>query len=286
MKPFKPLFYALIAISLFATSCTRVTPTEAGFRVSNSGDYRGVDSLPLLTGWQFYFPSQSFIVTIPTTMQHVVWSEGEEENTNPNEHIPVSCMGGSGFKVDVGLNYRVKPNSASKIYLKYKMDDMDQITNTYIRNIVRGTMTEVSGYMPVDSMLNNLPLYEKVVRERLTILLEKEGFIVDGFNIINKPRPDDPALAAAINRKITAIQDVQTEILNKQKSIAKSQQKIQTALGDSADRVIRSNAEAQAIKNLQHELTPEYIDYVRIQKWNGQVSQYQLGGGTTLLNIK
>ena len=40
---------ALIALVVTLGSCTRINPTEVGFKIDNSGDYRGIDSLPLLT---------------------------------------------------------------------------------------------------------------------------------------------------------------------------------------------------------------------------------------------
>jgi regulator of protease activity HflC (stomatin/prohibitin superfamily) len=262
MKKFN-LFILGLCMIVLATSCTRINPTEAGFRVSNSGDYRGVDSLPLLTGWQFTMPTQNYIVTIPTTMQHVVWSEGEQEGSDPNEHITINCMGGSGFKVDIGLNYRVMPSKASKIYLKYKMDNIETITNTFLRNIVRGSMQDISGYMTVDSMLNNLPGYETSVRKDLSGRFEKEGFILDGFNIISKPRPDDPALAKAINDKIIAKQNAETSKQQLEGSIAEANKKVATARGDSAESVIRAAGKAKAIQLEQSQITPLYVDYIK-----------------------
>lgn len=282
--------FALLMLSIVIltnSSCTRITPTEAGFRINNSGDYRGIDSLPLLTGWQWYMPGQTQIVTIPTTMQHVVWSEGHEEGTESNEHITINCMGGSGFKVDVGLNYRVKPNSASKIYLKYKMDDLSQITQTFLRNILRGGMQDISGYITVDSMLNNLPLYEQSVRTQLTKKFDVEGFILDGFNILSLPRPVDPALAKAINNKIIAKQNAETSKQQLEQFIAEANKRIATARGDSATSVIRALGQAEAIKLLQQQLTPEYIEYIRATRWNGVYPSTILGNSSgVLLNIK
>jgi len=289
MKKFN-LFIALCAIMALGTSCTQILPTEAGFRVSNSGDYRGVDSLPLLTGWQAFLPTQSYIVTIPTVMQHVVWSEGEQEGSQSNEHITINCMGGSGFKVDIGLNYRVMPNKASKIYLKYKMDNLETITNTFLRNIVRGSMQDISGYMTVDSMLNNLPAYEGAVRKDLSSRFEKEGFILDGFNIISKPRPDDPALGKAINDKIIAKQNAETSKQQLEGSIAEANKKVAAARGDSAEIVIRAAGKAKAIQLEQNQITPLYVDYI---KWlnaspsTPRVPQTMLGSGAgTLINLK
>ncbi len=181
MKQFK---YLVLGITmLFMSSCmTLITPQEEGFKVSNSGDYRGVDSLPLLTGYNAYMPGFTYLVSMPTTMQHVVWTESKTEGSDENQEIVINCMGGSGFKVDAGLNFRIEPGKAFKIYKKYKTDDLDKIADTYLRNIVRGTMQDISGYMTVDSMLNTLPAYENNVRAVLTTRFSKEGFILDNFN--------------------------------------------------------------------------------------------------------
>lgn len=283
--------FLIVAVTAIVTGCTRVTPQEAGFKIENAGDYRGIDSLPLLTGWNSYMPGFSHIVTIPTTMLHVVWSEGGEkvdgQPTGEGQHIVINCLGGSGFKVDVGVNYRVNPYQASKIYLKYKTDDLNVITQTFLRNIVRGSMQDVSGYLTVDSILNGLPKFEMNVRNILTERFAKEGFMLDNFNIISMPRPVDPALATSINAKIKAKQDAETAIQQLSISIAEANKKIATARGDSAEKVINASGEAEAIRVKQREITPQYIEFVKASRWNGALPTTSLGSNSnTLFNLK
>src|ERR1700753_411162 len=101
----------LLSSIMFLSNCTRISPTETGFKIDNSGSYRGVDSLPLLTGWQFYMPGFSSIVTITNTMQHEVWSDSKE-GQDGQQAVTIACQGGAGFRVDVGLNYHVDPTKA------------------------------------------------------------------------------------------------------------------------------------------------------------------------------
>lgn len=277
----------IIAIVLFA-GCHRVSPTEVGFKISNSGDYRGVDSLPVITGYNFVFPGISYIVTLPTTQQHVVWSEGGGEGAEAGQQITISCLGGAGFKMDVGFNYRVDPNKASKIYLKYRTDDLDKITSTYLRNVVRGTMQDLSGTMTVDSILNNLPYYEHTVAQNLTERLGKEGFIVDNFNITKQPTPSDSNLAASINAKIKAKQDAETSKMQLQQSIAEANKRVAEARGDSASKVINALADAEVIKVKTNSLSasPQYIELIKAEKWDGKLPTYMGSNGSTLFNIK
>jgi regulator of protease activity HflC (stomatin/prohibitin superfamily) len=279
----------LVLVALVATlgSCTRINPTEVGFKIDNSGDYRGIDSLPLLTGFQFYTPGFTYVVTIPTTQQHVIWSEDENEGSRPNEHITVACLGGAGFKIDVGLNYRVNPVKASKIYLKYKTDDLESISQTYLRNVVRGSMQDVSGYITVDSILNNMPGFESAVRKNVTERFEKDGFIVDNFSILKQPTPTDANLAQSINAKIKAKQDAETSKMQLQSSIAEANKQIAKARGDSATKVINAMGEAEAVKKIQQVLTPTYVEYIKATRWNGVQPTTIVGSGAgTILSLK
>jgi len=275
----------LVLIVLFI-GCTRVTPTEVGFKISNSGDYRGVDSLPVITGYNFVMPGLQYIVTMPTTQQHVVWSQEQGEGAAPNQQIIVSCLGGAGFNMDVGFNYRINPNLASKIYLKYKTADLQRITDTYLRNVVRGAMQDLSGTMTVDSILNSLPYYEHTVAENLTKRLAPEGFTVDNFNITKQPIATDPNLVAAINAKIKAKQDAETSKMQLQQSIAEANKLIAAARGDSASKVINALADAEVIRVKQQALTssPQYIDLVKAEKWDGHLSQVS-GSSVPIINL-
>jgi regulator of protease activity HflC (stomatin/prohibitin superfamily) len=61
---------------------------------------------------------------------------------------------------------------------------------------------------------------------------------------------------------------------------------VAAARGDSAEAVIRAAGQAEAINKLQAQLTPEYNEYMRIQKWNGAYPSTMLGGSSgVLLNL-
>lgn len=267
----------LAVISMTFSNCTRISPTETGFKIDNSGSYRGIDSLPLLAGWQFYMPGFSHIVTITNVMQHEVWSD-VGEGQEGLQAVTIACQGGAGFRVDVGLNYHVDPLKAAHIYLKWKDDDLANITNKYIKNVVRGCMQDVSGMLTVDSILTNLPAFEHTAAASIIKKLGADGFIVDGFNILAQPRPTDANLATAINNKVKAKQDAETAVMQLQSSIAEANKKIAAAKGDSASKVIEAAGEATAIKLKQSVITPEYVEFTKWSKWNGEMPSVMAGG--------
>lgn len=278
---------AIIAGSILQ-SCKLVDPKEVGFKISKSGDYRGIDTLPSVTGYVGYVPFLTTMVTIPTTIQHIVWAEAKSDESGGNQEISISCQGGSGFKVDVGINFRANPVKASRIYLKYKTDDLLTIAGTFLRNNVRGSMQDVSGYMSVDSLLNNLPGFEAAARHKIDSIFSREGFILDNFNVLNRPRPIDPKLEEAINAKIQAKQNAERTKMEEQSSIAQANKDIAKARGDSASAVITASGEARAIQLKQAALSssPQYVEMIKAQRWDGKTPTTVLGGGTgTFINL-
>ena len=289
MRKFISFAMAAITLLLFASCVSNVTPREAGFKISNSGDYRGIDSLPTVTGWNFYMPFFTSIVTLPTTQEHVIWSEGADEGSAPNQEVTIACKGGAGFKVDVMLNFRIKADKASRVYLRYKTDNLETITANTLRAIVRTSMNDISGNITVDSILNNQPGYEAACKQLISERFDKLDFIVDAFGIIHKPTPTDPQLAASINNKIKAKQDAETSVMELQKSVAEANKEIAKAKGDSAVKVINAMGEAEAVKKIQQVLSPTYVEYI---KWvNADKSVPRMpsiitGNAGTLLQIK
>jgi regulator of protease activity HflC (stomatin/prohibitin superfamily) len=285
------LIIALAIVGLviigFANSCTRINPGEAGFKISNSGDYRGVDSIPLEIGWVFYMPGFSQVIKFPTSMQHVVWTSSSTEGSVNNDELSIGCKGGAGFFLDVGMNYAVVPQRVAHIYLKFKTNDLAMLSNTYVRNTTRKVLNDLAGTYTVDSLLTNRPQYEKTAEKILGDILIKDGIVINQLSILTTPRPSDATLAAAINAKITAKQNAETSQMQLQTSVAEANKKIAEARGDSASIVIRAHGQAAANEKIQQSLTPLLIQKMWIEKWSGDLPTYMMGGSspTMMMNL-
>jgi regulator of protease activity HflC (stomatin/prohibitin superfamily) len=281
------LVIGLVAVAAlligFANSCTRINPGEAGFKISNSGDYRGVDSIPLEVGWVFYMPGFSQVIKFPTSMQHVVWTSSSTEGSPNNDELSIGCKGGAGFFLDVGMNYAVVPQRVAHIYLKFKTNDLGMLSNTYIRNTTRKVLNDLAGTYTVDSLLTNRPQYEKTAEKLLGELLIKDGILINQLSILTTPRPSDATLAAAINAKITAKQNAETSQMQLQTSIAEANKKVAEAKGDSASIVIRAHGQAAANEKIQQSLTPLLIQKMWVEKWNGELPTYMMGNSPTMM---
>ncbi len=274
--------FVLLLITLLST-CTKVGPKEAGFRVNNAGDYRGVNNIPLCTGYQFYIPWVQHIEKVSTTMEHIVWSNDKNEGEPTDQAITISCLGGAGFNVNIGLNIHVIATEAPRMWIKWKEVDVPDIMSKFLRNVIRGDMQRISGTMTVDSVLNNYAGLEDACRKIVSDSLRAYGFYVDGFNFLGRPTASDKGLEEAIHRTIIAKRDADTRVMEQQSTTAEANKKIIAARGDSASAVIEAAGQAEAIRLKQREITPTYVEYI---KWlnasnnNPRVPSTVLGSGT------
>jgi len=279
--------FLIVALSLLTlASCTRINPGTTGIKVSYSGDYRGVDSLPQEVGYVWYTPGFSTVIEFPTNMQHVVYSESGAEGHDTNQAIIVGLKGGSSFKMDVAINYTIKPSKAAHIYLKWKITDLEDLNNGYLYTTTRKVLNDIAGSWSMDSILNYRPLYEKTATEILTAKLYGDGIIVDptnGLTLLKTPIATDKNLEQAILGKITARQEAERKQMELQSSVADANKKMAEARGDSARTVINANAIAEANKKMEQSLTPGILQKMWIEKWKGEVPTYQMGGNTGMM---
>lgn len=84
------------------------------------------------------------------------------------------------------------------------------------------------------------------------------------------------------NQKIKAKQDAERVKMELQSSIANAEKDIAKARGDSASNVIRAAGEAEAVRRIQSVLSPEYVDYIKANRWNG-VQPTVVGGGSGMI---
>ena len=144
-------------------------------------------------------------------------------------------------------------------------------------------MQEVSSRYTPDSLFNNLADFENKVRSTLGDTMKEQGFILETFTLTHAPIPTDPHLIDAMSTKNTekqlADQAIYTRIKNENLALAKAAE----ARGDSAVEIINATGKALAIQKQQAVLTPEYVEYIKWNKWDGKLPTTTLGSNTPLI---
>lgn len=261
----------LCLILLFSfIGCERIDAGHVGIKVNNAGGERGVSKTEYVTGWVFYNRFNSRVYEFPTFQQHKEY-----------DPFTVPSKGGTIFTVHPSFNYNVSAGEVGNMFQTFRLS-LSNLENGYLQNAVRVTIREVTNTFTVDSILNNLSIYDGAIVTSLNTKLHPY-FSVSTFTSGLVP---DEKLSATIVAKAQALQEAM-QLENEQKKIkVKAENDIIEAKRDSTVLVVGAQAEANSIRVKQAAITPEYVEYQKILKWNGALPTVQSGNGGLMLQLK
>ena len=253
-------------------SVNRIDAGNVGLKIDKVGNSKGIPVAIPVKGWVFYNSWVSDIVEYSIRQQHVQY-----------EGFDVTTKGGFNIKVSPSFNFSLKPERAADVYINLlKGGSFSSLEDNWIKTATTIAFNNATNKYTIDSIFNNREHYQQdIIKE-----LNKEMSAYFTVSQINPGVIPPPELANVIKQKTETIQKAQQAELDRITAENEALTKIATARGDSAQAVIQAAGRAEAIRREQQTLTPLYIDYIKVQKWNGSVPTTVLGSnGNVLLNL-
>ena len=285
------LFTAAFVIGASYIGCaatTRVDAGHVGIRVKLAGSDRGVQEMPVVTGWVFYNPLTEQIVLFPTSVQNVVWTQSAHEGRPFDESITFSSSEGVNVNSDIGLSFHIEPGLAPKLYARFRLNDLDRLSDGYMRNTVREAFNDTASKLPVQEIYGaGKSAMLAAVTQKCRDVFGKDGIVIDQLTVNGALRLPQNVMDA-INRAMEATQKA-LESKNRVAQVeAEAQQAItqahgaaeaarEKAQGEADALLIRSRAEAQANEIIRLSTTPAVLQYRALEHWDGRLPEYNAG---------
>ena len=253
----KNLLLGMMVVFSF-TSCTVVDSGEIGIKFhkwsSSKEDYGGVEGT--CKGWVFYNPITTSVFTYPTYIQR--------KNYEP---FNVNAKDASTFQMDPTIAYRIEPEKATQIFVKYRKG-IEDLESGYIRTCIYEAYRTCANKYTSDSLMSSRANFESDVRRRLENSLQAEGFIVEEFTSQITP-PE--SLAQMINEKNAAVQSALKAANKVKEAEANAKIAIAEAQGSADAMKIKADAAAYYNRTIAASLSPLIIQEDWIEKWDGTV---------------
>jgi regulator of protease activity HflC (stomatin/prohibitin superfamily) len=263
------LIIAIIVGLVHPIAITRIDAGNVGLKIDKVGNNKGIPVAVPVKGWVFYNDWTSEIVEYSIRQNHVAY-----------KNFSVTTKGGFPIQVAPSFNYALKPEKAADVYINLlKGGSFSSLEETWLQTATNIAMTNASNGYTIDSIFNNKQHYQQDVINELNKELSAY-FLVSQINPGVVPPPE---LAEVIKNKTETIQKAQQAELDKLTAQAEAETKIARARGDSAQAVIEAAGRAQAVKLEQQQLTPLYIEFLKVKTWKGEVPTTVAGGGTGFL---
>lgn len=253
----------------------------------------GVDGEVLTQGWHLVSPTKK--VTTYSIGLEQSYLTAEDKGDSPNdESFSIPTSDGKTVRVNLEFSYRFDEERVAETFVMFKGKSGESIKDTFIKPKVIAWTQEVSANYPVTDIFGDQRT--AINAELDTYLREKfdqYGIIIDTVNFTDISV--DSETAAAIQKKVTAQQELELATIeaqtakvqaNKEKEVAQiaAEKAIIEAEADAEVIRIAAEAEAEANRAIAASLTPELIEKIKYEQWNGVLPT--VSGSSAIVSIE
>lgn len=249
----------------------------------------GVDGEVLTQGWHLVSPTKK-VTTYSIGIEQSYLTADNKGDSKEDESFSIPTSDGKTVRVNLEFSYRFDEARVAQTFVTFKGKSGESIKDTFIKPKVIAWTQEVSANYPVTDIFGDKRT--AINAELDTYLREKfatYGIIIDTVNFTDISV--DTETAAAIQKKVTAQQEL--ELANIEAQTAKiqaekdrevaeiaAQQAVIEAQAKADALEIAAQAEAEANTKIAVSLTPELIEKIKYEQWNGVMPQVTTSGGT------
>lgn len=251
----------------------------------------GVDGEVLTQGWHVVSPTKK-VTTYSIGIEQSYLTAEEKGDSPKDESFSIPTSDGKTVKVNLEFSYRFDEERVAQTFTQFKGKSGEAIKDSFIKPKVIAWTQEVSANYPVTDIFGDKRT--EINAELDTYLRQKfdqYGIIIDTVNFTDISV--DEETAAAIQKKVTAQQELELANIEaqtakiqaeKDKQVAEiaAEQDKQVAEIEAEKAVIEANAKAEALliaakaeaeanQRIAGSLTPELIEKMKYEQWNGQL---------------
>jgi len=259
---------ALIIIA--AISAASVQIVESG----NRGvllHWSAVDTTvpPLQEGLHFVIPFQDKVVNMEVrTLKFVKATSGASRDLQT-------------VSTEVTVNYRAAPNSVNVLYQEVGLDYEGRIIQPAVEEVVK----QITAKYNAEELITKRPLVKADIETEITARLNPYNILTDAISITDFQF--SPLFSQAIESKVEAEQKALKAENDLRRIEVEARQQEQQAKGIAAANVAEAAGEAEAIKIINEALAqnPNYLEWLKVQAWDGKLPLVVGEGGTPFIQI-
>jgi regulator of protease activity HflC (stomatin/prohibitin superfamily) len=179
------------------------------------------------------------------------------------------------------LNYRLDPAKAHIVFQQVGSDWGSKLVGQVVLEEMK---REVGQHEAVD-LISQRDAAARKIETNVSSLLLKRNIVVTGFQLTNIDYTQE--FEHAVEAKVIAQQKAIEEQNRTVQIREQAAQKVETAKGNAESTLLIAKADAESISVRARALeqNAKLVQWEAVQKWNGQLPQYMLGGAVPFVNL-
>lgn len=298
------VFLGVIIVIVLVICCFSLKKVPAGYVGVVYNFSTGISDKTLSQGWHFVAPTKKVTIYSIGIEQSYLTSE-DKGDSKKDESFSIPTSDGKTVRVNLEFSYKFDSERVADTFILFKGRSGEAIKDTFIKPKVIAWTQEVSAKYPVTDIFGDKRT--EINAELDTYLKEKflpYGIVIDTVNFTDIAVDDETA--ASIQKKVTAQQELELANIEAQTAKIQAEKDKQVALieaeknketaqiqaeqakikaeGEAEAKKIAAEAESEANKKIADSLTPELIEKIKYEQWNGELPQVQ-GSNTPIVNM-
>jgi prohibitin 2 len=259
------LLVALIAVSFVSCGMQTVETGHRGIKTT----FGKVVSEPLTEGLYFFNPFTSKITELDT--RTLTWGGETEAYTRDVQEAKVKFV----------LNYNLRPDKSAVVFQTVGRDWPAAL----VSQVVLAAVKETLGQWDAVKLIANRREAGAQAERAITLALAEKYVVVSRFEITDLEYSE--TFNNAIEAKVIAQQKAIEEQNRTVQIQEQANQKVVAAKANAEATVLNAKAEAESISIRARALeqNQKLVDWEAVQKWNGQLPTYMLGGSVPFVNL-
>jgi regulator of protease activity HflC (stomatin/prohibitin superfamily) len=273
-----PAIIAIIVIAVVVASSVKIV--EAGNRGVLT-QFGAVDtSVSLEEGLHFVTPFRDNVVSIEVRTQKT-----EEDAASASKDL-------QDVQTQVALNYHIDPNNAQILYQQLGLDHSNRVIIPAIQESVK----QVTARFNAEELITKRETVKTEIEQQIKQRLATYNIVVETISITEfkfseqftraveaKVEAEQRALQAENDLRRIQIEAQQAEA----RAVGEQKSNIARAEGLKQANVLEAEGEAEAIRIIDEQLraNPNYLEWLKTQRWDGKLPLVLGEGGTPFIQI-
>lgn len=226
--------------------------------------------------WQGEYRASAKLIVVERKPVSRSWESGDSAATSQNA-IWGETSDGIGFYVGMSCSAQINEEDATKFLYRFNNTPLESIIDNEIKTMVKDEFNKEASKYTSTELHTKKNAIVSAVKDAVTKYFKEFGITItvlgtnEGFSFEN------PTIQEAIDKKFASEQQLVTQQNLNEVAVSK-------AKADAEAMILAAEAEAKANKLIAESLTPELVEKLMYEKWDGKLPTVQ-GSDATIIDM-
>lgn len=225
--------------------------------------------------WMGEYRASATLIVVERKPVSRSWESGDSAAVSSNKAIFGETADAIGIYVGMNCTAMIEEKDAAKFLYRYNNTPLETIIDTDIKKMVEDEFNRATSQYKSTELHTNKAIIIETVKNNVTDYFKDYGITITVLGIKEGFSFENPAIQEALDKKFESEQDLVIQQNKNEAALAKAEAEAQAmviAAQAQADALlIAANAEAEANAKIAASLTPEIIQKMYYDAWDGKL---------------